>query len=1388
MKQLVLFFSFLSLLFNPTLYSQVDTVTEVFSTTELTYQSDVSNSDLLAGITPSTSGWSNSALQLTNGIHGDTYSGAGNTVQGAWTTVGATATYNLGTGANGTGFDLNSIVSIADWESAGYGNQGWKIEVQPVGGTYTTLYTVDYQPLGDEAGTTKVVLTSGSGIVATGIEKIKITANQVNGGAYEGKFVWRELDVFGVSTPANCNSSLTPLTYQSDVSNSDLLTGITPIDIAGWNNTNSASVSQLTDGVHGRDFATAGGTVEGAWTTVGATATYDLGTGDNGTGYDLNSIVSIADWESAGFGNQSWTIEVQPVGGAYTTLQTGDCQPLGVGGGTTKVVVGDGSEILAKGIQKIKITANEVNGGANAGAFVWRELDVFGVSTDVLPPVSCVLNIMPMGDSITAGYTDNPDWNHQFMFGYRADLYTLLVDSGIDVQYMGSSTEPWVSPFPGDPSEGGTYEPPFDLRDISQDNHHGYGGQTASYLNANIASWLATEDPEIILLKIGTNSQDQTGLNTLVNYITTTKPDINIIVAQIMPKISYQSGIVNYNNYIKNTLVPAYQAQGKNVTTIDLYAPFLTDPGDLTSIDTSLFSNGINHPNATGYNLMAHAWQDGINALGLSACLGCTYVDIINDGFESNFGNWNDGGSDCSRSTSNPNTGVYSARLRDNSGVGSSMYTDLLDLSTFSEVIFEFSYYPSSMENGEDFFLEISTNGGTSYSIYQTWASGTDFSNNNRYNESVTISGISFTNNTIIRLRCDASGNNDNIYVDDAVIKACNETCTTGTSCDDGDPCTINDVYDENCDCVGTPGPDSDGDGVCDAIDQCPGFNDALIGTACDDGDDCTSNDIYTTNCNCEGTPEPDADNDGVCDSIDICPSFDDSLIGSSCDDGDVCTTNDVYTSNCLCEGAPEPDNDGDGVCDIIDLCPVFDDTLIGSSCDDGDDCTSNDIYTTNCNCEGTPEPDTDNDGICDPIDICPSFDNSLIGSSCDDGDVCTTNDVYTSNCLCEGTPEPDNDGDGVCDIIDLCPVFDDTLIGSSCDDGDDCTSNDIYTENCNCEGTPEPDTDGDGVCDPIDICPSFDDSLIGSSCDDGDVCTTNDVYTSNCLCEGTLEPDNDGDGYCSSEDPNDNDPCIPDTGAPGCTQCGDIINDGFESGFGNWNDGGNDCARSTSYPNSGTYSIKLRDNSGNSSSMTSDVLDMSSYSQILFDFSYYPVSMENNEDFFLEISTNGGSSYSIYKSWSSGSDFNNHNRYFESVNISGISFTANTIFRLRCDASGNNDQVYIDDLVITDCISQAPKILNNELGKTLNYNQIHLYPNPTSKILFVEYSTLNEVDSSFLLYTVNGQLLRNIPLNPNKLIFEINLIGLTDGLYIIKIINGDGKILKTDRIIYKSK
>lgn len=80
----------------------------------------------------------------------------------------------------------------------------------------------------------------------------------------------------------------------------------------------------------------------------------------------------------------------------------------------------------------------------------------------------------------------------------------------------------------------------------------------------------------------------------------------------------------------------------------------------------------------------------------------------------------------------------------------------------------------------------------------------------------------------------------------------CSPSCTPGTACDDGDACTSGDVYDSNCDCVGTI-VDSDNDGVCNAEDVCPSFNDNLIGTACDDGDPSTIGDTWNSNCECEG-------------------------------------------------------------------------------------------------------------------------------------------------------------------------------------------------------------------------------------------------------------------------------------------------------------------------------------------------------------------------------------------------------------------------------------------------------------------------------------------------------------------------------------------------------
>lgn len=169
------------------------------------------------------------------------------------------------------------------------------------------------------------------------------------------------------------------LAYAQDVSASDLLHELKPIT-KGWKNFNGANVSELNDGIHGGTYAGAG-SVEGAWTTVGATAEYDLGKGPAGKGYDISSIQSIASWNSAGFGNQTWSIEVMPVGGAWTTLGQADCKALNAqpltGGGATKVVMIGKNGLLANGIESLRVTAGPVAGSVD-NVFVWRELDVFG--------------------------------------------------------------------------------------------------------------------------------------------------------------------------------------------------------------------------------------------------------------------------------------------------------------------------------------------------------------------------------------------------------------------------------------------------------------------------------------------------------------------------------------------------------------------------------------------------------------------------------------------------------------------------------------------------------------------------------------------------------------------------------------------------------------------------------------------------------------------------------------------------------------------------------------------------------------------------------------------------------------------------------------------------
>jgi lysophospholipase L1-like esterase len=227
--------------------------------------------------------------------------------------------------------------------------------------------------------------------------------------------------------------------------------------------------------------------------------------------------------------------------------------------------------------------------------------------------IAAPITIMPVGDSITVGYTDPPQWTIPYEDGYRYDLYNQLTTAGMQVQYIGGSQEPYNGIF-GAPNN----VPSPDLRAIGQDNMEGYGGQGTAFIAANIEGWLSKYQPDVILLDIGINGVNnpggvvttENGLQTIVQEVINTDPTAQLIVGQITPYF-FGSNVANVqlNSWIANTLVPTYSAD--NVSTVDLYTP-LTINGQPNQ---ALTANGVNHPNAAGYALMADAWFNGIESV-----------------------------------------------------------------------------------------------------------------------------------------------------------------------------------------------------------------------------------------------------------------------------------------------------------------------------------------------------------------------------------------------------------------------------------------------------------------------------------------------------------------------------------------------------------------------------------------------------------------------------------------------------------------------------------------------------------------------------------------------------------------------------------------------------
>ena len=163
-----------------------------------------------------------------------------------------------------------------------------------------------------------------------------------------------------------------------------------------------------------------------------------------------------------------------------------------------------------------------------------------------------------------------------------------------------------------------------------------------------------------------------------------------------------------------------------------------------------------------------------------------------------------------------------------------------------------------------------------------------------------------------------------------------------------------------------------------------------------------------------------------------------------------------------------------------------------------------------------------------------------------------------------------------------------------------------------------------------------------------------------------------------------------------------------FETGMEGWTLGGGDSFRAAdaSRAYSGTYSLQVRDNSGNASSVNSPATyALNAYDKVDFKFFFSSYDMESLEDFFIEYRPDGVTAWANVATFvannisGKNADFQRDDysktQYSKTVTLLKTNYTfpvaATGQFRVRCDGSDDNDRIYMDLVTITGTTFSAP-------------------------------------------------------------------------------------------------
>jgi lysophospholipase L1-like esterase len=221
--------------------------------------------------------------------------------------------------------------------------------------------------------------------------------------------------------------------------------------------------------------------------------------------------------------------------------------------------------------------------------------------------------IMCLGNSITQGNND--------FASYRFELWKMLVQAGVEFEFVGSHNTNYGGQSPG-------YGTELQGQTFTNYNEGHWGWSADQILNGNneqpnagkLSDWLTNYTPDFVLMHLGTNDMfrnhpiDETlnELREVVRLLRATNPNVTILLAKLIPADAGAAGpgaannIILFNEEIPG-LVQELSSAASPVLLVDQFTGFDATKG----ADTW---DGI-HPDESGEVKMAQRWFDTLYPL-----------------------------------------------------------------------------------------------------------------------------------------------------------------------------------------------------------------------------------------------------------------------------------------------------------------------------------------------------------------------------------------------------------------------------------------------------------------------------------------------------------------------------------------------------------------------------------------------------------------------------------------------------------------------------------------------------------------------------------------------------------------------------------------------------